>query len=87
MSTNNLNDQPTNHETFTKMFSELIANARANGQAPPTAEAAIAGLDLIKNLYTQFPATEQSAKTALDLAKTLFYEFPHFREAYEAAAK
>jgi hypothetical protein len=83
MSTNNTHP---NTKAFSRALINVLTDAR-RGTPPPTAAEAIAGLDLIKNLYKQFPATEQSAKTALDLAKVLFYDFPHFREAYEAAAK
>jgi hypothetical protein len=72
---------------FAKAFVSVIEDARQQGQAPPTANAAIAGMNLIADFYHSRPATEKSAKLAFDLAMILFYDYPRFREAYEAAAK
>jgi hypothetical protein len=87
MSTNNRNDQPTNHEQFVKQFAELIARAQANGQAPPTADAAIEGMNLISDLYQSYPATETSAKLAVSLAEVLYFAYPEFGSCYLAVAK
>jgi hypothetical protein len=85
--TDSHNDQPINHEHLAKTFKELITDARKRGQAPPTGEAAIAGMDLIADLYKRYPATAVSAKLAVDLAEVLFYAYPNFTEAYRAAVE
>lgn len=77
----------TKSQTFAKSFADLLADARKRGQAPPTAEDAVAGMHAITKFYESKPATEESAKQALDLAETLFYDYGHFAPALSTAIK